>query len=147
MCSASASASDPHEEATPTVDGAARWEALIAELQARNAELRVVVAVQAARIAELERQLGLNSGNSGKLPSSDGLGKKPTRISSLRERSGKKAGGQTISETRPRRAMAAGGAIGQADLARRAPIRPARPVRRIAKLAGSGTLSVRARLS
>src|SRR5262249_31439449 len=46
-----------------------------------------------ARIAELERQLGLNSSNSGKPPSSDGL-KKPSRVKSLRERSGKKTGGQ-----------------------------------------------------
>ena len=92
MCSASAS--DPHEEASPVVDGALRWEALITELQAQNAALRAVVAVQAARIAELERQAGLNSGNSGKPPSSDGLKKKPARVSSLRERSGKKPGGQ-----------------------------------------------------
>ena len=93
MCSASAS--DPHEEASPVVDGAARWEALITELQAQNAALRAVVAVQAARITELERQAGLNSGNSGKPPSSDGLKKKPARVSSLRERSGRKPGGQT----------------------------------------------------
>ena len=46
------------------------------------------------RIAELERQLGLNSSNSGKPPSSDGLKKKPARVSSLRERSGKRPGGQ-----------------------------------------------------
>lgn len=46
------------------------------------------------RIAELERKLGLNSSNSGKPPSSDGLKKKPARVSSLRERSGKKPGGQ-----------------------------------------------------
>jgi transposase len=50
--------------------------------------------VQNARIAELERELGLNSGNSGKPPSSDGLKKKPARVGSLRERSGKKPGGQ-----------------------------------------------------
>ena len=72
----------------------ARLEALVAALQAQNAELRAVIAAQNARIAELERQLGLNSGNSGKPPSSDGLKKKPARVNSLRERSGKKPGGQ-----------------------------------------------------
>ena len=72
----------------------ARLESLIAALQAQNAELRAVIAVQNARIGDLERQLGLNSGNSGKPPSSDGLKKKPVRVSSLRDRSGKKPGGQ-----------------------------------------------------
>jgi transposase len=62
---------------------------LIALIQAQAAQ----IAVLNARIAELERRLGLNSSNSGKPPSSDGL-KKPARVSSLRERSGKKPGGQ-----------------------------------------------------
>ena len=56
-------------------------------------ELIALVAALRAHIAELERRLGLNSSNSGKPPSSDGL-KKPSRVSSLRERSGKKPGGQ-----------------------------------------------------
>src|ERR1700693_6378600 len=56
-------------------------------------ELVALVAALRAHIAELERRLGLNSSNSGKPPSSDGL-KKPARVSSLRERSGKKPGGQ-----------------------------------------------------
>src|SRR5665213_2220473 len=60
--------------------------ALIAALRAENASLK-------ARIAELERWLGLNSSNSGKPPSSDGL-KKPPRVTSLREPSGNKPGGQ-----------------------------------------------------
>ena len=55
--------------------------------------LIALLLAQEARIAELERRLGLNSSNSGKPPSSDGL-KKPARVSSLRERSGKKTGGQ-----------------------------------------------------
>lgn len=65
------------------------WEELIALIEAQAAEN----AALKARIAELERQLGLNSGNSGKPPSSDGL-KKPTRTRSSREPSGKKPGGQ-----------------------------------------------------
>ncbi len=62
--------------------------------------LSIIAAQQAqigslsARVAELERQLGLNSSNSGKPPSSVGLAKPPFRGGSLRERSGKEPGGQ-----------------------------------------------------
>ena len=71
---------------TPSVPCTENLIALIAALKAENKSLK-------ARIAELERQLGLNSSNSGKPPSSDGL-KKPARVTSLRERSAKKPGGQ-----------------------------------------------------
>src|ERR687898_2176697 len=63
-------------------------------LRAGNAALKETIAVLLARVAELERRLGLNSSNnssnSGKPPSSDGLHKprREARTPSLRERSG-----------------------------------------------------------
>ena len=86
--------SDSHVAARLKPDGPVSPEAIIAALQEQNAALSALVAALQARVAELERQIGLNSGNSGKPPSSDGLKKKPARISSLRERSGNKTGGQ-----------------------------------------------------
>jgi transposase len=71
-------------------------EELIALISAQSAQISALVAENAAlkaRIGELERRLGLNSSNSGKPPSSDGL-KKPARVRSLREKSEKKPGGQ-----------------------------------------------------
>ena len=67
-----------------------------ARLRAGNAALEETIAVLLARVAELERRLGLNSSNSGKPPSSDGLHKprREPRTRSLRERSGKPSGGQ-----------------------------------------------------
>ena len=60
----------------------------------RGLEERITRLVE--RIEALERRLGLNSRNSGKPPSSDGL-KKPRakpRTRSLRGKSGRKPGGQ-----------------------------------------------------
>src|SRR3954462_5669782 len=67
-----------------------------ARLRAGNAGLHETIAVLLAWVAELENRLGLNSSNSGKPPSSDGLHKpkREPRTRSLRERSGKPSGGQ-----------------------------------------------------
>jgi FtsZ-binding cell division protein ZapB len=51
----------------------------MATLAAQNDTLRGENAALLARVAELERRLGLNSSNSSKPPSSDGLSKKPPR--------------------------------------------------------------------
>src|SRR3954453_17321855 len=63
---------------------------LVLALEARHA---AEMAALQQRIAELERQIGLNSSKSGKPPSSDGL-KKPPRGGNLRQPSGKPSGGQ-----------------------------------------------------
>jgi transposase len=84
-------AHDSRDEAAPVAEDAASVNTILRD---QNAAQQTRIAQLEARIAELERQLGLNSGNSGIPPSSDGLKKKPVRVSSLRERSGKKPGGQ-----------------------------------------------------
>ena len=65
----------------------------IKELERENAELRELVKKLLARIEELERRLALNSSNSSKPPSSDGLRKK-SKNRSLREMASHKFGGQ-----------------------------------------------------
>jgi len=84
---------DPASTVTGEPPNIAALQALIEHLNVQNALLVGERQVLLARVAELERRLGLNSSNSGKPPSSDGL-KKPRRVSSLREPSGKKTGGQ-----------------------------------------------------
>ena len=86
--------SDSHAGTPPGPNGPVSPESTIAALREQNAALAALVTALQTRVAELERQLGLNSSNSGKPPSSDGLKKKPARTGSLRERSGKKSGGQ-----------------------------------------------------
>ncbi len=56
-------------------------------LRAQNSALLEIISKLEARIATLERRLGLNSANSSKPPTSDGP-KKPARTSSLRQPSG-----------------------------------------------------------
>ena len=65
-------------------------------LRQENARLHEQIVRLVERVETLERRLGLNSGNSGKPPSSDGL-KKPRakrRTRSQRDKSGRKPGGQ-----------------------------------------------------
>ena len=65
---------------------------LVIALRAHIAVQDARIADQDARIAELERQLGANSRNSSKPPSTDGLAKPAPK--SLRKKSGRKSGGQ-----------------------------------------------------
>jgi transposase len=67
---------------------------LIAALRSEIEALRAGYAALEAENAELRRRLDLDSSNSSKPPSSDGLKKKPRILSSLRTRSGKPSGGQ-----------------------------------------------------
>jgi len=65
---------------------------LVEVLLTRLQQLETLVQEQAATIQTLQDQLAKNSGNSGKPPSSDGLKKPRTR--SLRQKTGRKPGGQ-----------------------------------------------------
>ena len=67
---------------------------LPAEVEELIASLRSQILALQAEVAELRRRLGLDSSNSSKPPSSDGLAKKPRIAGSLRVRSGRPSGGQ-----------------------------------------------------
>jgi hypothetical protein len=62
------------------------------ELIAIILEQNKIIAELTIKVTELEARLAMNSGNSSKPPSSDGLEKPPAK--SLRQKSGKKPGGQ-----------------------------------------------------
>lgn len=64
-----------------------------AELKKENAALKAIIVKLNFKIEELERRLGLNSSNSSKPPSSDGLRKKPSP-KNLRVNGQKLSGGQ-----------------------------------------------------
>ena len=73
-------------EMTPAV------RAFVEALCARILEQDRIIAAQQKRIDELERRLGMNSGNSSLPPSSDGPGQQP--VKPTKGKSGKKRGGQ-----------------------------------------------------
>jgi len=64
------------------------------EVRALIESLLAKISLLEQEVADLRRQLGRDSSNSSKPPSSDGLSKKPPRTSSLRGTSGKASGGQ-----------------------------------------------------
>ena len=82
----------PNPDSQPEPPPEPTRQELLALLVGQAAE----IAALKGRIAELERRLGLNSSNSGKPPSSDGLNKpvRDKRTNSTREQSGKPPGGQ-----------------------------------------------------
>ena len=73
-------------------DAVVRLSGLCQSLMARNETLLDRDRNLEQRVKELEARQNQNSGNGSKPPSSDGLGKRPVR--NLREKSGRKRGGQ-----------------------------------------------------
>ena len=87
---------------------------LPAEVDELIASLKRQIAVLQAEVADLRRQLGQDSSNSSKPPSSDGLKKKPRIAGSLRGRSGKASGGQKGHQGGTLRQVADPAAVGAA---------------------------------
>src|ERR1700687_4170255 len=58
------------------------------------ASLRAEITALRAEVADLRRRLNLDSSNSSKPPSSDGLKQKPRIAGSMRGRPGRRSGGQ-----------------------------------------------------
>lgn len=91
---------DQNRQLRARIDELADSNALLASenarLRTRIAEVRAAQHDLQQQVEELRRQLGLNSSNSGKPPSSDGPAKPPARrrTRSRRRRSGKRPGGQ-----------------------------------------------------
>ena len=66
----------------------------VAALKAENAQQREQIAVLLERVRDLEARLAKDSHNSSKPPASDGLKRQVPRTRSLRQKTGKKPGGQ-----------------------------------------------------
>ena len=71
-----------------------RLETLVGQLRRQLRALKERVRALERRVKELEGRLALNSTNSGKPPSSDGLAKARPKPKSLRTRTGRRPGGQ-----------------------------------------------------
>lgn len=84
----------PQKSISELTDLVDRLYSEIKQLREELAKTKDELAQAKEYIVELERRLDLNSSNSSKPPSSDGLQKPAVRIQSLREKSGKKPGGQ-----------------------------------------------------
>jgi len=69
-------------------------DAVIAALRGQSAEQQAMIVGLKAEIVEMRARLDQNSSNSSKPPSSDGYSKPSPKKRSLRERSGRKQGGQ-----------------------------------------------------
>ena|SRR2546421_9602668 len=90
----------PPNRPHPPDESEAALEAEIERLLRENAAMKELIERLQSKIAELERRLGLDSSNSGKPPSSDGL-KKPARPGACASHRASPAAGKRDIRVRP----------------------------------------------